>query len=180
MMFSTPADFPAEVDAVISPASHNSIGIAITNLSSLGAPASAAWPTAAKAFYIPFALDRAVTLFRVGWHNGSAAQSGTREVGVYSAAGVKIISGSATPATINVVQFVDVTDTILGPGVYYMAMMDAGVITTVAWAPVVPQVALMGVYTQTSASPLPSTATFAVDNAVTFLPIPFLQCRSVA
>lgn len=178
-MLYTPANFPREVDSVIYPAAANAVGPAMSNMAALGAPASAAWPTAAKAIYIPFALDRPVTIFRVGWHNGAAAQAGTREVGCYTSAGVKLISGSATAVTVSVCQFVDVTDTVIGPGQYYLAMMDTGTATLFAWAPTAPLMAGMGIYTQTAANPLPSPATFAIDNTIAYIPLCFLQCRSV-
>lgn len=141
-------------------------------------PVSNAWPTAAKAIYIPFVLQSSATVYQVGWTNG-ATVAGTTEVGVYDAGGTKIVTGSATQATINVLQFVNVTDTLLGPGQYWLAGMNSSTGTLTANTPVAPSCATMGILTQTSANPLPATATFALDNVLAYIPMIFLQMRSV-
>lgn len=143
-------------------------------------PLSRTWPTAAKAIYVPFVLQAPATLYQVGWHTGGTA-AGNNEVGVYDAAGNKIISSTATAqGTINAIQWVNVTDTLLAPGQYWLAAM--GTLATGTWfsyVPTAPLLAACGVLTQTSASPLPATATFALDNTLAFLPTAFLQMRSV-
>lgn len=172
--------FGPYIDNFISPVSPSAIGFAMFGYNGGGLAASTAWPTAAKAFYIPFTIERQLTLYRVGWHNGATTVSGTREVGLYSAGGTKIISGSATGATVSVMQFVDVADTVVNPGQYWLAVMCSNTTNWHAWAPAAPITAAMGILSQASASPLPSSATMALDQTNAFVPLAGLQCRSVA
>lgn len=164
-------------DTVIWPGSYLSCGIALLNLN-LTSFASAAWPTANKAIYVPFVLYRDVTVYQVGWVNGSGAQSGTREVGVYKLDGTKVVSGSATASGVTASQRVNVTDTAVAAGAYYLAMSDSGTATLFSMAPVAPYCATFGILSQTSASPLPATATYAVDQTLAYVPLAFLQLRS--
>lgn len=168
-----PATFTLRIDNLIGPM--GGIGTGMINMG-LAAPATAAWPTANKAIYIPFTIERQVTVFQVGWHNGTSP-AGTREVGVYRG-NTKLISGAATGTTASVVQLVNVTDTVLTPGQYWLAATDTGVTHWHAWAPVVPCATAMGILTQTSANPLPATKTPALDHALAYIPFAFLVCRS--
>lgn len=173
----SPGEFAPVPDNVIHPGHLNSIGLNLINLN-ITSYASTAWPTANKAIYVPFILHRPQTLYQVGWWNGTAAQAGTREVGIYLPDGTKVISGSATAATSDFLQTVDVTDTIVQPGLYFMGMSDSGTATVWAYAPAAPLAAAMGVLTQVTASPLPATATMAVDNVNAFIPAAVLQFRA--
>lgn len=172
-----PATFPPVPDNVIHPGHPNSLGLNMMNWN-LTSFVSTAWPTANKAIYVPFILHRPNTLYKVGWWNGAAAQAGTREVGLYKPDGTKIISGSATAATINIAQMVDVTDTVVEAGLYFLGMSDSGTATLFAIAPTAPLCAGLGVLSQVTASPLPATATMAVDQALAYIPAALLQFRA--
>ncbi len=164
-------------DAVVFPAGFSSMGLRITALG-LGLSATVAWPTANLAIYIPFFLERSRTVYQVGWVNG-ATPTGTREVGIYSASGTKIISGAAVASGASLSQLVNVTDTILEAGVYWLAATNTDLTAWFAWAPPAPQAASLGILTQVTANPLPATATMALNQTLAFIPNAFASMRAV-
>jgi hypothetical protein len=86
------------------------------------APSSGAWPSANRAYYYPLCLPQQVLVRRVFWFNGTAV-SGTTSVAVYSEAGTQIVTtGSVSGSGTSAIQFVDITDTLLPAGRYYMAI----------------------------------------------------------
>lgn len=176
-MLHEPGQFPPVPDNVISAGSLDSIGLGLINLNRTSF-VSAAWPTANLAIYIPFVLRRDSTLYQVGWMNGATTVTGTREVGVYTAAGSKVISGAATGATATVVQRVDVADTTLAAGQYWLAITNTDTTNWYGIAPTAPECAALGILTQATANPLPATATMALNNTLAFVPLGFLQLRS--
>lgn len=88
----------------------------------LGGATSQAWPANNKAYYYPFTLGTWVTLYQFYFWVG-ATSSGNIDVGVYTAEKQKIISAGSTgmSATVNTVQTLNVTDTVLPPGDYLVA-----------------------------------------------------------
>lgn len=164
-------------DHVISPLSRCSIGSELYDTWAQTFPATVAWPTANKAIYIPFTIDRTVTVYQVGWYNG-ATPTGTRETGVYDAGGARIVQGAASASGASLIQRVDVTDTLLQPGQYFLAVTNTDTSAYFACIPAAPACASLGVLTQVTANPLPATATFALDQTLAFVPIGFIQCRS--
>lgn len=81
-----------------------------------------AWPEANLAIAIPWLVTRPVTVKRMTVLIGGAA-SGNMDLGIYGYDLKKIVStGSTAMAGTNVVQIVDVTDTFIQPGRYYMAI----------------------------------------------------------
>lgn len=174
----SPAAFSPLMDTAVSPSSRFSVGTQMHESYALTQPTSTAWPTANLAIYVPFAIERAVTVYQVGWHNGATTVSGTREVGVYTAAGTKIISGAATGSGTSFMQRVDVTDTLLDPGQYWLAITCTNTTNWLANAPAAPMCAALGILTEAAANPLPATATMALNNTLAFIPVGFLQFRS--
>lgn len=90
-------------------------------------PASSTYETSNRVVYLPI-LVSVCTIRRVWWANGATTTGGaTIEVGVYNDAGykpgTKLVSGSATQGTASQLQFVDVTDTPLAPGRYWLAIV---------------------------------------------------------
>jgi hypothetical protein len=90
------------------------------------APSSASF--AGDVHYYPIVLCAGCVVRRVWWANGATTTGGaTVEVGVYANSsygpGAKLISGSATQGTASQVQFADVTDTSLAPGLYWLALV---------------------------------------------------------
>lgn len=131
-----------------------------------------------KAYFVPFTLNEEVTVYAMGWINGTQV-AGNIDVGIYYEDGVRLLStGSTLQAGTTASQVVDVTDTVVKPGNYYLAMAGdtttAQVVYRVSMG-VLPQICL-GVKHLTSAFPLPSTAAFvdAATNAWYPLVIAFL------
>lgn len=135
--------------------------------------ASAAWPTANKAMFIPFYIMKSATFNTLFVANGLAA-AGNVDVGIYDEAGNKIISsGSVAQAPANDLQLISIASLLLTPGRYWLALALSDVGGTImrgtfeanaaqAWAKAA------GMAEQASAFPLPATATFAtfVNNYV--------------
>lgn len=136
--------------------------IAGMNVSMTGA-ASAVWPSANLAVYVPFVLRRQITVTQLFWYNGATA-SGNVDVGIYTADGARIVSsGSTAQGTINVLQAVDITDTPIGPGLYRMALaVNNGTATMFAAASgLIALFSSAGVTQQATAFALPATSTIA-------------------
>lgn len=123
---------------------------------------STTWPTANLALYCPIVLDDLMLVKNIIIANG-AAVSGNVDVGIYAADGTRLVSsGSTAQAGTNVSQVFDVTDTQLGPGLYYLAIALDNTTGTVFGKTIVAAIGqLAGMAQQASAFPLPATATFA-------------------
>jgi hypothetical protein len=171
------SDFPQVIDTsatIISPVSPQSI---IHHRTLFGVSASATWPVANTAIFIPFRVAQPTQIVKIFWQNGGAV-SGNIDVGIYDLQGNRLVSlGSTAQTGISAIQIGDITDTILQTGVYYMAMaMDNVTGTQRRFAPTAPLTRAMGIYNVVSAFPLPSTVTFAgATNA--YFPVPCLTTR---
>jgi hypothetical protein len=143
-----------------------------------GTPAVATWTTASKALFIPFRLPLFKTVYRIEVGCGSGA-GGNFDAGVYDEWGNRLVSTGATARVASSEVIVNVTDTVLGPGLYYMALVfDAtttsnaiGVVTTVAASKAV------GMYEMASAYPLPDPVTFAANTTMLVAAGPSLWLR---
>lgn len=167
-------DFP------LSPVLRNSIGITTTSLECLGVPllvivpsfaVSTAWPTANLAIYLPVEILYPVTIAKIMVNNGTAV-SGNIDVGIYDADGNRRVSaGSTAQAGASAIQIFDITDTLLNPGLYYMAVaLDNTTGTLAGWTFVNIDIAPFGVCQQATAFALPDPATFAAFTG-TFIPL---------
>jgi len=143
-------------------------GIPPAGLGTTGAPTSGAWESADRAVYIPIQVPVLCVVRRVWWANGATVSGGaTIEVGVYSqgptgAPKTKLVSGSAVQGSATQVQFVDVTDTVLPPGQYWLAIMASSVTNTTLFTVSIGSggvADIAGRFVQASANPLPSSAT---------------------
>lgn len=150
----------------------------------LGLCTSSAWPTNNKAYYYPFSISDWGTAYQLLFWVG-ATSSGNIDVGIYDAQKHLIVSAGSTAmsATVNTVQELDIANTVLPPGNYLLA---ASCSTTVGTCfrgtghadeiriPAVP------VYEETSALPLPATATPVAMTAATLgVFVVGIQLRSV-
>lgn len=165
------ADFPTAIDyskSVIDTLSLESLGSSVSAFSI----ASATWPTANTAIYIPVRVAYPIIIAKMFWLNGGTV-NGNVDAGIYNSEGNRLVSsGSTLQATINVVQSVDITDTLLLPGLYYMALASDSVTATFQRLNTLTQMARsLGVYSQATAFALPATATFA---GTIVNPIPFI------
>lgn len=173
------ADWPVQSQGFNRPviATLSSAGVPTDNLGS--STASRAWPTANKAMYCPIRIYRPVTITQMFCLNGSAV-SGNIDMAVYDEAGNRLCTNGGTAQTgIGVTQTLDVTDTLLLPGRYYWAMAADNTTTTVygTAASITTSSRLSGLYEQTSAYPLPSTATLTASTT-NFVPLVCATSRS--
>lgn len=152
------------------------LGVTIGAVSGGISPASAAFPASNDAIFIPFTSDQAVTIKRLYTINGSTA-SGNIDVGVYTQDGAKIVSsGSIAQAGTSAPQFFDVTDFILGPGLYFWAVaMNNTTGTLFRSSLAVRYSQAIGIRKQATAFALPASATFAT---VTAAYLPFIGAET--
>lgn len=146
-----------------------------------GVPASAAYPAVNRAFFFPFRLYRSETVYRYFWVNGTTASTDNVQVGVYDMAGNVINRGTSTLAAgVSACQFDNITDYVLGPGEYLMALWCSGTTTHILrLAPTARYLRAAGFLQQSSLTGgLPSpTATFAVS-ATGYVPLFGLALRA--
>lgn len=123
-------------------------------------PSAANWPSANLALFVPLRLPNSTTIKRFWYISGNA--TGNVDIGLYDAAGNKIVStGSTAQGTSNQIDFISVTSTPVSVGDYYLAIAYAST-TATPFRATSPGVArYLGVVQMASALPLPTTATFA-------------------
>ena len=145
----------------ISPLSACSLGLAP---GSLGLSAIA-WPANDTALFIPFRISSPFLIASIFWRN--ATTSGNVDAGVYDAAGTKLLSTGSIAGS-GAMQVVDVTDTLIGPGLFYIAFASST--TGASFRSVANftanELKVLGCAQQATALPLPATATFATITAV--------------
>lgn len=116
---------PGEV--TINPWSYQSIGTSLY-AQLLGNPAAAAWPAAGLVIFVPFWIPEATTFTKIAFGVGVAA--GNVDAGIYAEDGTRSVSvGTTAAAGSSVIQTLDITDTSLARGRYYMALV-ADTVTT--------------------------------------------------
>lgn len=145
----------------------------------LGAnPASAAWTTANQARYVPFKLQQGALVLKLLTYNGTTT-GGNTDVGIFTRAGVKILSSGATAqAGTSAWQEFNTTDTFIGPGLYYFGVLNTTTTGTYFAFTSLPAAKLAGVHSQAvGAGTLPATATFATMDAAGIIPIIGLSLR---
>lgn len=144
----------------------------------IATPASAVWPTANTAIYVPLNLPTGYLVKRLWCLNGGTA-AGNIDIGIYDAAGNRLTSsGAVAQAGTNAIQHFDITDYLLAPGSYYMAM-SCSLGTATVWKSTGQSATFVGIagcLSQASAHPLPATATFA--SAI--ITIPFFGITNTA
>lgn len=142
--------------------------------------ASAVWPAANRALYIPFIVTEEVTAYQMIFE--VAVQSGNLDVGIYNEQATRLVSSGSTPVGGAGIQVVNITDTVLKPGVYFMAMCVDNItasfvrssISSVVW------LNALGVQQQAvGAVTLPDPATFA-NPASGYVPILAVTTNSAA
>lgn len=145
----------------ISSFSPEAIGVEMNVLTDVSV--NGAWPAANRAIYIPFQVYGPLVAYKLSVFNG-ATVSGNIDIGIYDGPGNRLVSaGSTAMSGGSVLQSVDITDTTLYPGNYYMALaVDNTTATFIRLTGSVLQFfGAAGVYSQSTAFALPATATFA-------------------
>ena len=125
---------------------------------------SITWTTANDAIYIPFYIQVSLTAYQMAIEN-AATVAGNVDVGIYDVNGVQLVSsGSVAMAGATAIQTLDITDTVLNPGTYYMAFASNSTTATFFGnsAATAEFLRMYGVRQQATAFALPATATFAV------------------
>lgn len=128
------------------------------------------WPTANKAVFVPFRIAEPLLVTKLFAWNGATA-SGNLDIGIYDENGVRLVSTGSTPQSgTNALQVIDVTDTWIGPGRFYLALALDGTSGTIVrnnlGSAIYAQ--MHGLAEMTSAFPLPATATLA-STSITLL-----------
>lgn len=130
-----------------------------------GPPASATFELANRAAYIPLIVPATCVIRRLWWANGATVSASYNvDCGVYRDAGHKpgaklISTGSTAQGTASQIQFVDVTDTVLAPGLYWIAMVCSSASATFFRSSALINFDATARFMETSALPLPATAT---------------------
>lgn len=121
MLAYAPASLFAAGEVNINPWSWQSLGQSLYLLAQTG-PSAGAWPASGLVIFVPFTVPEPVTITKVWWAKGAIA--GNVDAGIYATDGTLLVSAGTTAvsAGANQVQVVDITDTTLGAGTYYMAM----------------------------------------------------------
>lgn len=119
-----------------------------------------AWPAANRAVFIPIRVPAPVTIYKFTIGAGATA-TGNVDVGVYSASGVRAVSSGTTAKLSTAEQVIEVTDTPIGPGIYFLALSADGLINVAATSLNLQQAKLLGILQMDSAFVLPAVATFA-------------------
>ena len=160
---------PGEI--MVTPWSYQSLGVPL--IATGQAPSSQNFVTANLAVFIPFAVPEPCVLTRLFWMNG-AAVAGNLDAGVYDTAGTRLVStGTTGQLNTSQVQSVDVADTVLARGVYYLALASDTSGATQKVTAVVPAAGIpqgLGLLQMAAAFVLPASATFAIYTSA-FIPV---------
>lgn len=117
------------------------------------------WGAANRAYYIPVQVLTTITVYKMVWLNGATVGTNSIDVGIYTAAGTRLVSGGGVLTSgVSVPQVVDITDTVLTPDTYFLGMSMNGITDTVLRnASNALQHRASGVQQQSTAYPLPAT-----------------------
>ena len=142
-----------------------------TNTVSTGAPASAVWPSANRAIFVGFRVWTPITVVKMFVVNGTAV-SGNIDMAIYDEAGARLTpSISTAQAGTSAIQELNITDTQLGVGLFFLALAVDNTTATVYRKSInVAHLRAARCYQMASAFTLPATATFAAP-ASSYLPI---------
>ena len=142
---------------------------------------STAWGTASLGLYIPVFLGVAARVFKMSTMNG-ATLGGNTDIGIYNERGTRLVSSAPTAqAGISTIQTFDITDTLLAPGIYYLALANTTTTATYLCSPSAAiRLRACGCLEQTglSSGTLPATATFATWTRA-FCPVVVAHYESV-
>lgn len=165
---------------IITPLSFCSLGVDMAGM--VGANfASGTYPAANRALACPFEIAAPFLVRKVFWFNGATTTSTSADVGVYTEAGALVVSGGGTAISgANATQEVDVTDTVLKPGRYWLAYAQNGTTATpMLSATAAAVLRAMGCAQMASAYVLPSTFTPAAVASAAF-PLMGIASRTLA
>ncbi len=148
---------------------------------------SAAWDVANRALYIPFILPDDMTCNKLFYVTGGTTTGGgsTLDIGIYDASGTRLVSTGSTAYNQNnnnTHTVIDVADTALtGNTLYYLAFVGSSTSASILftrWDTGANGSSFLGCYMETSALPLPATATFAQTTTSRIIPMIGIAARS--
>lgn len=129
-------------------------------------PTARAWGAANLARFFPLRLPVPVTVYKMATGFGVGA-TGNIDMGIYDRYGNKLVSTGATAVVASSEVVVDVTDTQIGPGLYYFGFAcDSTAAGPMATSIAAEHARLLGALEMNTAYPLPSTATFASNTNI--------------
>lgn len=132
--------------------------------------AAGIWQSANRALYMPVQIDIPVTVVKMAFQ--VAVQSGNCDVGIYDEHGNRLVSAGSTVVGVAGIQIIDIADTVLMPGIYFLAMCVDNTTASFARLPINSQILqTCGVQQQAvGAVTLPNPATFA-NPASSYIPL---------
>ena len=166
-------------DILISPWSTCALGPSLVTMG-IGGPGSGTIVAANMALFYPFRNPWPITVTKV-WVANGAGVSGNWDVAVYDESWARLVSAGTTGQSgANVLQAVDVTDTVIGRGRYYLSIVGSTLTTAtyVRSAPAAGILQSLGCLQQDISGigfPLPATATPAKITTAC-LPLFGIQC----
>jgi hypothetical protein len=112
-----------------------------------------------------------VTVVEMAYFSGSTS-TGNIDIGIYNETGTRLVSSGSTAKASNGYPTVGVTDTVIGPGLFYFALNnDTTTDTFSTFSIAAPIPAATGVLSETLGSVvLPATATWVQDQTLAFIP----------
>jgi hypothetical protein len=137
------------------------------------------WPTANKAVVIPFEVHQDCIAMQIGWFNGSAV-NGSVDAGIYDIDGnlLTSIGSGHTQTGTTAIEVVDVTDAVLNPGIYQMALVLSSASGRISYASIgttIPN--CKGIREISSSYPLTTLPTFSTSS-MGIVPMMFVALRS--
>jgi hypothetical protein len=167
-------DFPVSdlpPPPVLTSLNPESMGPAVRALGHALGTATSATVTIDTIFSYPFRMHTRATARQLLVWIG-ATSNGDLDVGIYDSQGNRIVSAGSTAmsATVNTVQEFNITDTVLAPGDYFLAVAFSGATATAFRVSAVDEffLAFMPVYEQAVGTiVLPATMTPALSTATT-------------
>lgn len=134
------------------------------------AAGNAVWPAANRAIYVPVKVEMPMTVYTMGVIVG--AQSGNLDVGVYDEKGNRLVSSGSTAVGSVGFQSINIADTALNVGVYFLAMCVSNTTASFTrWGTAAVALQTVGVQQQAvGVVTLPDPATFA-NPASSYLPL---------
>ena len=140
------------------------------------------WPTANRAFYVPLPV-RSRVIVRQLWLASQSTGTGNVDIGIYNPWGTRLVSAGSTAKVASITEQVfNVTDTTIGPGLYYWALSCSNATDTFGGLSFpAPVVAAYGVLSEVLGSvTLPATATWTLGQALNDVPMGGMLLETVA
>jgi hypothetical protein len=141
------------------------------------------WPVANLAIYVPFRLSSPMLVNRLYYRNGVTVTYDI-DIGIYDAYGARLIStGTIDQGAASTTIDIDVTDIMIGPGLFYMAFVAENAAATfwmASWGGLAQWFRCAGFAQEALGSTLlPAIATFASPASVSRFPHMGFTARSM-